>query len=267
MNVTHRNPRSRTAELMPAIPGHPPAGRRVLEALDGVAMARTVREAAEHGLAAMAAFVPGDFLSATLFSQDGRRLEIFHADGGWLPAWHPTAVAFQRALTLGRRHPFLDAFRPTDRAGGFVRSRLLADRDWHRHEFYQTVDRTLGIADMATAMITPSAGHVLAFNCGRARRFTADAVDILMPLSRTLAALIARGPKLDCPAVNVRLTPREAEVLRLVERGDRNATIAGVLSVSPGTVRRHLENVFQKLGVGTRTAAVRAAREAGLMDG
>lgn len=189
------------------------------------------------------------------------------ADGGWLPARHPTAVAFQRALTLGWRHPFLDAFHPTERAGGFVRSRLLADRDWHRHDFYQTVDRTLGIADMATVMITPFPGYVLAFNSGRARRFAAAAADIVMPLSRTLAALIARGPKLDRPAVNVRLTPREAEVLRLVEAGDRNATIAGVLSVSPGTVRRHLENVFKKLGVGTRTAAVRAAREAGLLDG
>lgn len=226
-------------------------------------MSRTVREAAEHGLAAMAVFIPGDFLSATLFSLDGRRLEIFHADGGWLPARHPTVVAFQRALTLGRRHPFLDAFHPTARAGGFVRSRLLADRDWLRHDFYQTVDRTLGIADMATAMITPFPGHVLAFNCGRARRFSAAAADIVMPLSRTLAALI----ELDRPAANVRLTPREADVLRLVDRGDRNATIAGVLSVSPGTVRRHLENVFKKLGVGTRTAAVRAAREAGLLNG
>lgn len=252
---------------MPALSAHPSIGTQALEALGRVAASRTVREAAEHGLAAMAAFVPGDFLSATLFSLDGRRLDIFHADGGWLPEGHPTLVAFRWALGVAPRHPFLDAFRPTERSGGFIRSRLLADRDWHRHGFYQAVDRTLGIADMATAMTSPFDGHVLAFNSGRASRFDEAVTDILRPLSQTLAALIAHGAALDRPAEAPRLTSRELEVLRLVERGERNAAIAGVLSVSPGTVRRHLENVFGKLGVRTRTAAVRTARDAGLLDG
>lgn len=52
-----------------------------------------------------------------------------------------------------------------------------------------------------------------------------------------------------------RLTPREREVLDLVADGKTNAEIATSLWVSPGTVRRHLENVFAKLGVHTRTAA------------
>lgn len=52
------------------------------------------------------------------------------------------------------------------------------------------------------------------------------------------------------------LTPRELEVLRWVARGKTNAEIAVLLFVSPGTVRRHMDNVFSKLGVHTRTAAV-----------
>jgi DNA-binding CsgD family transcriptional regulator len=52
------------------------------------------------------------------------------------------------------------------------------------------------------------------------------------------------------------LSTREREVLALVRDGLRNAEIAEALWVSPGTVRKHLENIYEKLGVHTRTAAV-----------
>ena len=57
------------------------------------------------------------------------------------------------------------------------------------------------------------------------------------------------------------LTPREAEVLDLVARGLTNAEIAGRLVISPATVRTHLEHVFEKLDVHTRTAAVARLRD------
>jgi DNA-binding CsgD family transcriptional regulator len=52
------------------------------------------------------------------------------------------------------------------------------------------------------------------------------------------------------------LTRRELEVMRWVARGKTNAEIAGLLYISPGTVRRHLDNAYAKLDVHTRTAAV-----------
>jgi DNA-binding CsgD family transcriptional regulator len=58
-----------------------------------------------------------------------------------------------------------------------------------------------------------------------------------------------------------RLTPREREILDLVAEGKTNAEMAERLWVSPGTVRRHLENVYAKLGVHTRTAAAAFVRE------
>ena len=58
-----------------------------------------------------------------------------------------------------------------------------------------------------------------------------------------------------------RLTAREREILDLVAEGMTNAEIAERLWVSPGTVRRHLENIYAKLGVHTRTAAVALFRE------
>jgi len=54
----------------------------------------------------------------------------------------------------------------------------------------------------------------------------------------------------------VELTRREQEILGWVARGKTNAEIAHLLWIAPSTVRKHLENVYAKLGVGTRTAAV-----------
>jgi DNA-binding CsgD family transcriptional regulator len=51
------------------------------------------------------------------------------------------------------------------------------------------------------------------------------------------------------------LTQREAEVLLWVIKGKTNRDIGIILGVSPRTVNKHLEHVYIKLGVETRTAA------------
>ena len=51
------------------------------------------------------------------------------------------------------------------------------------------------------------------------------------------------------------LTPRELEVLRLVASGKSNRDIATALVISEHTVARHVQNIFSKLGVPSRTAA------------
>lgn len=57
-----------------------------------------------------------------------------------------------------------------------------------------------------------------------------------------------------------RLTRREHDVMMFVALGATNAEVARELSISAVTVRKHLENIFGKLAVGTRTAAVAALR-------
>jgi DNA-binding CsgD family transcriptional regulator len=51
------------------------------------------------------------------------------------------------------------------------------------------------------------------------------------------------------------LTDRETEVLAWVAQGKTNYEVAKILGGSPRTVQKHLEHIFQKLGVETRTAA------------
>ena len=53
-----------------------------------------------------------------------------------------------------------------------------------------------------------------------------------------------------------RLTSRETEILELVAAGLTNAQIAERLWISPGTVKKHLDNIYSKLGVANRTAAI-----------
>lgn len=57
-----------------------------------------------------------------------------------------------------------------------------------------------------------------------------------------------------------RLTPRQAEVLRLLEQGSSTAQIANHLHLSQETVRNHVRNLLRALGVNSRLQAVAAAR-------
>ncbi len=62
------------------------------------------------------------------------------------------------------------------------------------------------------------------------------------------------------------LTDREVDVLRLICRGDSNRLIAAELSISPKTVGRHVENLYNKIGVSSRASAALFAIQNGLLD-
>ena len=65
---------------------------------------------------------------------------------------------------------------------------------------------------------------------------------------------------IEAMALSFKLTPREAEVLYWVVKGKINRDIGEIVGSSPMTVKKHLEHVFAKLGVETRTAAAMAMR-------
>jgi ATP/maltotriose-dependent transcriptional regulator MalT len=67
------------------------------------------------------------------------------------------------------------------------------------------------------------------------------------------------------PVRAVDLSPRETDVLELVAQGLRNAQIAQRLVISDKTVKTHLQHIYDKLDVGSRTEAVARARERGLL--
>jgi DNA-binding NarL/FixJ family response regulator len=61
------------------------------------------------------------------------------------------------------------------------------------------------------------------------------------------------------------LTAREEEILRLVARGLSNKEVARAIGRTDETVKLHLKNIFNKLGVAARTEAVALALTRGLL--
>ena len=75
----------------------------------------------------------------------------------------------------------------------------------------------------------------------------------------------ATATALSAAGVERPLSPRELEVLRMVTEGRTNREIAHQLVLSEYTVKRHLDNIFAKLGVSSRTALTAFALRAGLI--
>jgi DNA-binding CsgD family transcriptional regulator len=117
----------------------------------------------------------------------------------------------------------------SERAGRALRDDLempvarLSERiaDWHASAY-----RTLVIAADGSTLVVDAAGD-----------------GSTLPLSER-------------PSCEALLTARERDVMRCVEDGLSNAEIARELWIQPTTVRKHLENIFAKLGVRSRTAAL-----------
>lgn len=71
---------------------------------------------------------------------------------------------------------------------------------------------------------------------------------------------------MDVMKVGVRLTAREADVLRLIARGYTYARAAERLGLSAHTVASHVKKIYRKLGVHSAGAAVMRALKSGLIE-
>jgi non-specific serine/threonine protein kinase len=102
---------------------------------------------------------------------------------------------------------------------------------------------------------------------GEAEWEEAQAVGEAMEPEQAIAyALSAQEPSApSSPEYPAGLTAREVEVLKLVAEGMTNARIAQELYLSPRTVHRHLNRIYQKLGTNSRASAARFASERGLL--
>ncbi len=88
---------------------------------------------------------------------------------------------------------------------------------------------------------------------------SAGSDDIVITISREDLPLFAS-------AASVRLSARETAVLELVCRALKNDEIARQLFISQGTVKRHLANIYTKLGAVSRIDALNKAVAAGLLS-
>jgi DNA-binding CsgD family transcriptional regulator len=127
--------------------------------------------------------------------------------------------------------------------------------------YHDLVWRPHGIDDALRTWLPAPPGRARSIYLERSGRNYTDRDRTLLHLFRPhLARMRVNAESRRRMDASCGLTPREAEVLGWVARGKTNVEIADALFISPQTVRKHLENIFEKLGVRTRTAAAAYAR-------
>jgi DNA-binding CsgD family transcriptional regulator len=154
-------------------------------------------------------------------------------------------------------------------------SDFVSPRDFRRLDLYEYVCRPLDV-DHVLKLFLPTRNGVarhLVFDRGGRDFSERDraVVDVLQPYllqleenakARRLAAAFGSGAD-GGGALGGGLTRREQAVLALVAEGKSNAEIAAELWIAVGTVRGHLEHIYKKLGVQSRTAALARVRVRG----
>lgn len=168
----------------------------------------------------------------------------------------PVSAAIEDAyVALGHQNPLCCRLRAREsrvlRLSDFITGRRLRSL-----AYYVDVMRPLGIEHGLRLWLPAPPGRARSVYLERSGRdYSArdrTLLALLRPhLIRIHAAREARRRAGHLP----QLTEREGEVLAYVADGKTNAEIATALWISPHTVRTHLENIFEKLGVRTRTAA------------
>ena len=135
---------------------------------------------------------------------------------------------------------------------------VVSTRAFRRSAFYTLMMRPFGVEhELKLWLPAPSRrAHFFSFVRGPGRDFSDRDVNLLSLVRLHLARLRARWERAPRPA---QLTERELDVLELVAQGLTNREVAVRLFISTGTVRTHLEHVYEKLGVRTRAGAVAAA--------
>jgi DNA-binding NarL/FixJ family response regulator len=85
-------------------------------------------------------------------------------------------------------------------------------------------------------------------------------------LRRRLPAAVAAETRRGGRSGEPQLTPRESQVVSLIGRGASNRQVAGKLGVSVDTVKHHLTNIYDKVGVSSRLELAVYALDRGLAD-
>jgi DNA-binding CsgD family transcriptional regulator len=229
--------------------------RRVRDVIDAGMNAPAVPgRLASPVLTALAALVPGDGVSFVDFDAAATThyAEDEVADG---------EVSFLEAPLVEPEHPFWRAYeqslfcsypaRSGDDRSVTMRSDFYGTQQWKQTAMYSG-DRI----DFELMCPMPNLGRrtrrVLFYRSGSVDFTEHDRFVLALLRPHLMEMLRPRRAEAHAPE----LTDRQQELMQLVADGRTNAEIAATLHLSPHTVRTHLMNIFERLGVTTRAAAV-----------
>jgi DNA-binding NarL/FixJ family response regulator len=158
-----------------------------------------------------------------------------------------------------RHHPTVVEYGRTGDGAPLRFSDLLSVRAYRRLPIYQQFFRPCGVEYKLDVRVWPTR-HTVDLGCFRQHRDFDEQDRATLNALRPYLTTILRRSISKAPAEHLRtifgLTPREADVLALVVRGRRPSEVACELVLAEGTVRKHIERIYVKLGVTSRTQAI-----------
>jgi DNA-binding CsgD family transcriptional regulator len=154
------------------------------------------------------------------------------------------------------KHPLVH-YHATHRDGATWRiSDSLSRESFRASALYNEYYRLIGLDCAAAMPVVNVEGLLVSFVLNRKGRDFSERDRQLLDLLREPVAKLLRARRaIASDSALALLTRREGEVLNWVARGKTNADIGAILGISARTAQKHLENVFVKLGVESRTAA------------
>lgn len=182
----------------------------------------------------------------------------------------PGSDASARLTDVLAEHPVVAHYLSTRDPRPCRVSDLVSQQQWRSSRAFSLLARPHGVDHVLTIPVSMGATGGLAYTISRSGRdFSARDRDVAGLLQPALTALHHRRPGAAAgggaggSTGRDVLTVREHEVLELLAEGRTAQRIATDLHLSPRTVRKHLEHVYTKLGVGDRLSAVNAGRTRG----
>jgi len=172
-----------------------------------------------------------------------------------------------------RAHPLVQVHGEQRHAHVHRISDSLSPQEFRRSPLYADYYRRIGIDCVLAMPVYQGQGWLVSWVLNRRGRDFSDRETALLdqvraPLTRffqhtdwmaRLAPSLRDASHAPALSPDVPLTPREREVLRWVAAGKTDRDIAAIVGGSVRTVHKHLQHIYAKLGVETRTAAVMRA--------
>jgi DNA-binding CsgD family transcriptional regulator len=220
-----------------------------------------------RAIAGIDALIPSDIL--TYNEIDTRQQRAFMVD---YPAGVITTSQLRTFERLAGQHPLIRHYELTRETRPRKISDFLSLGEFRRLDLYQEFFRDVAVNYQMAVTIPSSTSIVIGIALNRTQRDFSErdraVLDVIRPhLAQSYRNAIERATLRErteaaeralwsAPAVSLAsLTSREQEVLGLVADGKTNFQIADRLALSPRTVQKHLEHIYDKVGVRSRTAA------------